>query len=278
MLHKLGYLMLALGLVMPAAATSKPGSISGCVRDSAGVPQMGAAVEILGSASRAMKVFTDDRGFYTIAGLVPGVYNLRVSAPSFLPALRERIGLRPGGSMVVNVTLSTIFEAFQLSPHRGITEEDDWKWTLRSAANRPVLRYDDEGPVVVAEGDGHTLKGRLSFVAGSDSGGYGGASDVSTGFSLEHSLFSSGTLALNGNLGYGDGAPTAVVRTSYSHTLPNGSHPEIALTVRRFASPDQNLHSLQALALSVSDGFTMGDWLDVDFGSELQTIQFMGRV
>ena len=35
---------------------------------------------------------------------------------------------------------------------------------------------------------------------------------------------------------------------------------------------------MQALALSASDEFTLGDILELRFGSELQTIQFMGRV
>jgi hypothetical protein len=279
MLQKLGYLALALGLVLPASAAGKPGSISGFVRDSSGTPQMGAMVEVLGSTARGL-LFTDARGYYSISGLVPGLYNIKVSAPSFLPTLRERVGLRSGATVMVNLTLSTIFEAFQLSPNRGAAEEDDWKWTLRSVANRPILRYDDGPSVMVAEGEesDRALKGRLSFVAGSDSGGYGGASDVNTRFSLEHSLFTSGTLALNGNLGYGNGAPTTVLRTSYSHRFVNGSHPEVALTVRRFASPDPNLHSLQALSLTTSDGITLGDLVELNFGSELQTIQFMGRV
>lgn len=281
MLHKLGSVLLVVGLALPAWAAGKPGSISGYVRDSAGMPQMGAVVEVLGSASRTWKVFTDEKGFYAATDLLPGVYNLRVSAPSFLPSVRERLGLRPGSSLVVNVTLNTIFEAFQFAPNRGAAEEDDWKWTLRSVANRPILRVLDDGSAeVIAKGDtdDRQLKATLSFLAGSDAGGYGSSSDVSTGFSLERSLFSSGTVALNGNLGYGDGAPATVVRASYRHNLPNGSHPEIALTVHRFASPDANLHPLQALALTVSDGLTLGDLLELDFGSELQTIQFMGRV
>ncbi|HYL14539.1 MAG TPA: carboxypeptidase-like regulatory domain-containing protein [Terriglobales bacterium] len=281
MLQKFGYVVLVLGLVLPAAAAGKPGTISGYVTNSAGLPQMGAVVEVLGSASTSLRVFTDEKGFYSAAGLIPGIYNLKVSAPSFLPALRERVGLRPGASMVINVTLNTIFEAFQLAPNHGPAEEDDWKWTLRSVANRPVLRVVNNAPTVVAKGekkDDGSLKGKLSFVAGSGSTGFGSSSDVSTGFSLEHSLFSSGTLALNGNLGHGAGMPSTVLRTSYSHSLPDGSRPEIALTIRRFSSPDANLHALQALALSMSDGINVGDVLELNFGSELQTIEFMGRV
>ena len=279
MLHRLGCLVLALGLAFPTAASVKPGSISGYVRNSAGIPQMGAVVELLGAAP--LRVFTDDKGHYTAAGLVPGFYTIKVSAPAFLPTLRERVGLRPGSTILVNVTLTTIFESFQLSPVQGGPLDDDWKWTLRSMSNRPVLRMVDDSPIIVSNerSDDHGLKGTVSFVAGGGSDSYG-SSDLTTGFSLEHSLFSQGTLAFNGNVGYGTGSgePATAVRASYSHNLPNGSHPEVALTMRRFASPDPNLHSLQALSLSASDGMTIGSFLDLNFGSELQSIQFMGKV
>jgi carboxypeptidase family protein len=285
-LRKLWLLAITLGLVLPTSAATKPGSISGYVRNASGTPQMGAAVEVLGAAARTLKVFTDENGFYTAPGLLPGVYSIKVSAPSFLPSLREQIALRAGTALIVNVTLNTLFEAIQMvAPLRGPSEEDDWKWTLRSASNRPILRMLDDGSPVLAsksEKDDQSLKASLSFVAGSPSQGYGGASDVSTGFSVEHSLFSTGTLALNGNVGYGmgGGVPNAVLRTSYSHKLGNGSEPTVAFTVRRLAAPDANLHStpLQALALSTSDRFTVGEVLELKFGSELQTIQFMGRV
>ena len=54
----------------------------------------------------------------------------------------------------------------------------------------------------------------------------------------------------------------------------------MALTVRRFAASDPNLHNaaLQALALSAADNFAVGDVLEFKFGSELQTIQFLGHV
>jgi len=283
MFRKLGFLVVALGLVLPASAAGKPGSISGYVRNASGIPQMGAVVEVLGSAARTLKFFTDEHGFYSAAGLIPGLYSVKVSAPSFLPALRERVGLHPGSSVIVNVTLSTLFEAIQLTPRRGVGDEDDWKWTLRAASNRPILRMLDDGSPVVAsqaEKDDHDLKGSLSFVAGSPSEGYGGSSDMSTGFSVEHSIFSSGTLSLHGNVGYGSSSPTAVLRTSYSHKLGNGSEPEVAFTIRRLASPGVNLRNatLQALALTTSDEFSFGNILELKFGSELQTIQFMGRV
>src|SRR5262249_37692193 len=94
MLRKLGILMAVMGLALPAWSAVTPGTISGYVRNAGGIPQMGAAVELLGSAVAGSKAFTDDRGFYSISGLLPGTYDLKVSAPSFLPALREKVGLR----------------------------------------------------------------------------------------------------------------------------------------------------------------------------------------
>ena len=124
---------------------------------------MGAAVEILGSAAQALKVFTDDRGFYSVASLLPGTYSVKVSAPSFLPSLREKIGVRAGAKLMVNVTLTTLFEAIQLVPLRSPVDDDDWKWTLRSVANRPILRVLEDGTTVVAQSGesaaDHDLKG-----------------------------------------------------------------------------------------------------------------------
>lgn len=282
MLRRLGFLVVALGLALPASAAERPGSIKGYVRNASGVPQMGALVEVLGSAVQSLRVFTDENGFYAATGLRPGTYSIKVSAPSFLPALQERVGLHSGANAVVNVTLNTLFEALQLAPVRGAAEEDDWKWVLRSVSNRPILRMLDNGTAVLAsrsEQDAHELKGTLSFLAGSESAGFGRTSDVTTGFSVEKSLFSTGTVAVAGNVGY-SGSPDAVLRATYRHKMDNGSEPQVSLTMRRLAAPDINQRSadLQALALTTSDDFTLGNVVELKFGSELQTIQFMGRV
>jgi hypothetical protein len=264
------------GLTLPVWAAQQPGAISGHVRNATGAPQMGAIVEVIGVAARSLTVFTDEAGFFSASGLLPGVYSIRVSAPSFLPALRERIGLRPGASVNVNVTLNTLLGAIQVGPLRVPSDDEDWKWTLRSVANRPILRVFD-GP---AEKENHETTGSLSFLAGSAAGGYGSGSDLSTGFSVERSIFSAGHVGVSGNVGYGEGLPAAVLRTTFSHKRADGSEPSVALTVRRFAPSNPNLHNaaLQSLALALGDDFSVGDVVELKFGSELQTIQFLGRV
>lgn len=280
-LRKLGFSMLMLGLALPVWSADNPGTISGYVRGGSGIPQMGAMVEVLGAAAHSLKVFTDENGFYSAAGLLPGVYNLKVSAPTFLPALREHIGLHAGATTIVNVTLSKLFDAMQIAPARSPAEGDDWKWVLRSVSNRPILRVvDDHSPAVAAESakSDRELKGTLSFLAGSPSEGFGSASDMSTGFSMEKSIFSSDTIGLRGNVGYGSSSPSSVLRASFRHKMDDGSEPSFAVTMRNLPAPDITLHSFQALALTTSDDLTLGDVLELKFGSELQTIQFMGRV
>jgi hypothetical protein len=281
MLRKLGFLLLLPGLALPVWSADRPGTISGYVRGATGIPQMGVMVEVLGAAAQSLKVFTDENGFYAAAGLLPGVYNLKVSAPAFLPALREHIGLHAGGNAKVNITLNTLFEAIQIAPTRGPTEDDDWKWVLRSVSNRPILRMvDDPSPAVAIESakSDRELKGSLSFLSGSPSEGFGSVSDMSTGFSVEKSVFSSDTIGLRGNVGYGSSSPSAIVRASLQHKMGNGSEPSFAVTMWNSPAPDVTLHNFQALALTTSDNLRLGDVLELEFGSELQTIQFMGRV
>ncbi|MGA7574576.1 MAG: carboxypeptidase-like regulatory domain-containing protein [Terriglobales bacterium] len=296
MFRKLGYLVVVASVIVSApvsawCGTSSgaiSGAISGYVRDNNGAPQMGAVVEIMGSAAEALKVFTDDRGFYSVTSLLPGTYSVKVSAPSFLPSLREKIGVRAGAKLMVNVTLSTLFEAIEMVPSRGPSDDDDWKWTLRSVANRPILRVLEDGTTVVAQsgdsGGDHDLKGTVTFLGGSPGQGFGSSSDMNAGFAVERSLLSSGTLRLNGNVGYdsdGQGVPSGVLRTTYTSRFNGMFEPSVAITALHLNSPDLNNlpgATLQALSVTSSDRVVLGDRLEMKLGSEYQSIQFMGRV
>ncbi len=276
---------LGVGLVLCVAATAgvTPGSIAGYVRDSAGVAQMGATVELAGVSGQHQTAFTDAKGFFKVSGLPAGSYDLRVSAPYFLPALREDISLAAGASKVLNITLNTLFEAIRMMPElkKGTDENDSWRWTLRSTANRPILRFEAGAPLVVESAlQDHSTTGTLAFIAGGSNAGYGSSSDLGTAFSVEHSIFHTATIGLAGDLGYpGGGIPDGVVRASYRRQKEDGWTPTIALTVRRFSTPDEVPHggALQALALSYSDGFSVGELLDFQYGGNAEAIQFLGR-
>ena len=280
-LRQLGKWAVIVALSLPAWSADRPGAISGYVRDASGIPQMGAVVEIVGTAAHTLTVFTDGAGFYSATDLLPGLYTVKVSAASFLPAWRDKVGLHPGSSTHLNITLNTLLNAMRMGPLRGGSDDDDWKWTLRSVANRPVLRvFDDPSLGVEEKQEDDDLQGSLSFLAGSAAGGYGSGSDMTTGFSVERNVFSVDRIGLKGNVGYGDGLPVAALRAMYSHRLPDGSGPSMAIATRRFAPSDPNLHnaSLQSMALAGREDFAVGDVLELQVGSELQSIQFLGRL
>ncbi|HXZ80437.1 MAG TPA: TonB-dependent receptor [Terriglobales bacterium] len=285
MIRRVGLAVLLMSLAVSAHA-GKLGTISGHVKNASGVPQMGAMVEII-SAGKVLPeatVFTDVRGFYAVMDLLPGKYEVKASAPMFLPSLRENIPVHGGAGMVVNMTLNTLADAIKLLPARRSGEDDDdWKWTLRSMANRPVLRVQNGGPVVVSNqaGQSESLKASLGFMAGSQAESFGGPSEMSTDFSLEHSLFGSGRLAFQGDVGYGPGAGATILHAAYDHALADGSRPQLALTMRRFASSPLTVArdgALEALNASFADTTTLLEVLDLHAGMEFQTVQYMGRV
>jgi hypothetical protein len=279
-------LSLAMLLLLPAAGFAvADATLSGRVQNSGGTPQMGAVVEAFtGGSTPVSRAYTDAKGQYTLRGLIPGTYFIKASATQFLPSVREGVIVKAGSHVMLNLTLNTLIEAFQLLPSRKaeVKGEDDWRWTLRSSANRPILRVvEDNGPLVVvskAESPSdRALKARVAFMAGSDGSSVNG-SDVKTDFLVEQSVFRTGTMAFSGNVGYNNTAGT--LRTSYRHKTDSGSEPEISFTARRFASPDMVMHhaAVNALALALSDRTTIGDFLEAQYGGELQTVQFRGRV
>lgn len=142
------------------------GTVSGVVRDSSGVPQIGAAVELLRpDLTVVAAVYTSAKGTYTFTNVLPGRYAVKAMGASFLPSLRENVRVRTNS--VVNLTLNTLYEVMQwlpAEPRAANASKDDWEWTLRSAANRPLLRWLEDGPLVVVSdrpGGKPKLKARL---------------------------------------------------------------------------------------------------------------------
>jgi hypothetical protein len=120
-------------------------------------------------------VYTDSTGQFTFPSLFPGRYSIKAMRTSYLPSLRENVRVR--SATVVDLTLNTLYEVIQwlpAQPRTGDTQRDDWAWTLRSAANRPLLRWLEDGPlVVVSDGPGTTPRLKARLMATGQAGTFG---------------------------------------------------------------------------------------------------------
>jgi len=159
-----------------SASGAAPGSVAGVVRDSAGVPQIGAVVQLLSpDLSVIAIVYTNSKGRFSIPSIPPGRYTVKAMGTSFLPSLRENVRVRRG--TVVNLTLNTLYEVMQwlpAEPRAANAQKDDWAWTLRSAANRPLLRWLEDGPlVVVSDGPGARPRLKARLLATGQEGTFG---------------------------------------------------------------------------------------------------------
>jgi len=165
-----------IALVVVPACGATTASVSGFVRNSAGTPQIGAEVQLLRpDLTIVATVYTDAGGRFKFSSLFPGRYSVKAMGMSYLPSLRENVRVRTAA--VVNLTLNTLYEVIQwlpAQPRSGTAQRDDWAWTLRSAANRPLLRWLEDGPlVVVSEGPGTTPKLKARLMATGQAGTFG---------------------------------------------------------------------------------------------------------
>ena len=137
-------LLFSLWAAVPCALAQGDSTVGGVVRDLHGTPQMGALIELLGpDATVVAQTYTDDHGRYVLNALTPGQYAIRASAAFLLPSLRTNLAVQPGMRALANLTVTAMIEVGSWFPtqRRGADEpSDDWRWTLRSAANRPLLR------------------------------------------------------------------------------------------------------------------------------------------
>jgi hypothetical protein len=162
-----------------AAASVEAGgqtSVSGSVCDTTGEAQIGAEVQLLRpDLTVVASAYTNSKGHFAFASVLPGSYAVKAIGSSFLPSLRENVHVR--AATVINLTLNTLYEVMQwlpAQPRNASTQKDDWAWTLRSAANRPLLRWLEDGPlVVVSEGPNSQPKLKARLIASGQQGSFG---------------------------------------------------------------------------------------------------------
>ena len=137
-------------LSLPPAHAESPirfsGELGGLVTDVAGKPQPGAVILLFNRQDRLLqRSATDSLGTFAFGDLLPDSYSIRVSLSSFVPAIKDRIQIKPGMRSLLEVSLSRVFSSVQLvstAPLPGGLMSDSWKWALRADSSmKPILRF-----------------------------------------------------------------------------------------------------------------------------------------
>jgi hypothetical protein len=248
------------------------------VSDARGTPQMGAVVELMAAnATVVARAYTNARGVFNFEQVLPGTYQIKATGDSFLPTLREDLRLRSRSKLVVNLTLSTLFEAIQwlpAQPRSADEPSDDWKWTLRSSSNRPLLRLLQDGPLVVLSGDDHgsapQLAARVAVTSSSREFGQGGPHHA---FAVERSSAMGGHLILRANL-----SPRPAQASEYTagYELALGPERQIynVATVQQMSAVEGGPGSqgLYALRLRSAEAVNLGPNASMELGNEVQSV------
>lgn len=269
-------------------AVGQGATVSGVVRDAQGVAQMGALVQVLAKDSSILgATFTDLHGRYLIGNLVPGRYDVKASAALFMPATRGNLHLRSGAEAVVNLTLNTLFEpAVWLPAERRKADEpdDDWKWTLRSAANRPILRLtEDRNSATISsslrETPRRTARARASVTAGD--GGFG-ANGLHNVLMVNRALDDGANIVVRADYGTTGrpytGGPSTDIAAGYERDMGFAggqrtlvsyqSHPEMVGSGRT--------DGLGAMQMASAERIKLGDSVDLEAGSSLYVVRTTG--
>ena len=271
-------MLIVLGAVPACGAVSA--SVSGLVRDSSGVPQIGAQVQLLRpDLTVVASVYTNSQGRFSIASVLPGRYALKAMGMSYLPSLRENVRVRTG--TIVNLTLNTLYEVMQwlpAEPRSGDTQKDDWAWTLRSAANRPLLRWLEDGPlVVVSDGTGAAPRLKARIMATGQEGTFGESGER---FSATVEDTPSDSRELIARVDFApntDGAMESMLGFRQDLGFAGSVQTVAAVAVHPEIDSPQGEPGLEEAAIHTWETIHLGDEFDIEAGSTEVLARFAGQ-
>lgn len=249
-LRILGALVLAAGCTSIAASTAAAqmklvsGKLTGVVRDTTGIPQMGASVEVIPEmvgGKDPLQFLTNTQGIFRGDRIPTGLYTIRVTLAGFLPTLQQHVRINANLTTMVRVQLESLFaslEQLRRSPSSAASETDDWKWVLRSAAGmRPILQWDEDDlrTVLASSVDAGQAQPRMILQFTDGARRPGSVSNVAaapgTAFAYEQRMGGTGRLMIAGQMSYEDGASGGVA-TVWMPTGTLGAGPHTALVLR----------------------------------------------
>jgi len=281
-------LLLGMALALTPSARCAGGAVvSGVVRDVQGVAQMGALVQVLGANSATVATaFTDAHGRYLIANLSPGKYLVRATATLYVPATRANLQLRTGATTIVNLTLAALFDTASWLPaerRRADEPDDDWKWTLRSTANRPILRVLEDGSEIEVSTSASEPKpavqtrARATVTSGDGEFGAGGVHNI---LAIHRSLDNGGDMIVRTDVGstrvpaaYG---PSQEIETGFEQregfdgaartVVSYTAHPEL------MAAGGMGTAGLQTMSVTSARRLSLGEVVQIEAGGAMQMV------
>jgi len=256
----------------------KGGILSGLVRDSSGIPQLGASVVLSPEApgvTNTYQFLTNTQGAFTGEKLLPGAYTVRVTLAGFLPYIQKHVQISASLTTTVRIELESMFasiEQLRRPPATGAVEADDWKWVLRSAPGlRPVLQWDDYGnpTAVVVEQNVQRPLGLLALTDGARRpGSVSNVADApSTAFAYDQRISGSDQIIFAGQITPDDESPAGGVAAIW---LPSGSAingPSSTLVLREAKLGDTGL-VFRGVRLAQTETIALGDRLVVRAGGQ----------
>lgn len=219
----------------PGSTAPRLGKVSGLVRDSGGIPQLGASVVVIPEApgvASSYEFLTNTQGSFSGEKLIPGAYTVRVTLAGFLPYLQKHVQISPSLTTTVRIQLESLFasiEQLRRPPLAGNAEPDDWKWVLRSAPGlRPVLQWDESdapGSIMSSVIVEQHIQRPLGIVALTDGARRPGsvsnvAAAPSTAFAYDQKISGNDHIVFAGQMTPDDESPAGGIATVW---LPSGS-------------------------------------------------------
>lgn len=143
------------------------GSLAGQVVDSLGSIVVGASVIVVSSTGAEKNTTTNSRGEYTVTGLAPGKYIVRVSAPNFALYENTEVEIAAGqkAELIATMTVAGVQEQVDVSSDTGVSTDPT------NNAGATVLKEKD---LEALPDDPEELEAALQALAGPAAGPNGG--------------------------------------------------------------------------------------------------------
>jgi uncharacterized membrane protein YgcG len=143
------------------------GSLSGQVVDSTGAAIVGATVTTVDASGSVKTAISNQRGEFTVAGLLPGTYTVRAIAPQFGLYENAEVQIIAGGRQELTIALSIA----EVTEEVQVTTENQVSTDPESNASATILKEKD---LEALPDDPDELEAALQALAGPSAGPNGG--------------------------------------------------------------------------------------------------------